>query len=351
MPAKEYMNDRRLQILVFFFFLVCGAVVIFLTKNYRQTQEAPKQNTLPTLSLAFDYTPNTNHTGIYVAIQKGYYKDQGISVKLLPYSSTVSPEILVTTGKADVGISYTEGVVTAAAAGSPVVSLATIIRHNTSSLVAIDNSGIKTPKDLDGKIYGGFGAPFENAVVGEVIKKNGGKGTFKTVLLDIGGIKALQTKKIDFAWIFDGWTGVQAKRQGVKLISFPLVENGIPDYYTPVFISAKPQIKKEPALLKKFMTATAKGYTYAILHPEESAQILIDSVQKGTFDDPAFVVESQKYLSPRYTDLDKPWGVQDEKAWHDFPSFILASGEIKDASGSAVKIMDFSTLYTNEFIK
>lgn len=322
----------------------------FLGKKYYNPPK-PIEKPKPVISLALDYTPNTNHTGIYVAQKKGYYKEAGIDVKILPYSGNVSPEVLVSTNKADVGISYTEGVVTSAASGNPVVSIATIIRHNTSSLVAIADAGIKTPKDLDGKIYGGFGAPFENAVVGEIIKKANGKGNFKTVLLNMGGIKALETKKIDFAWIFDAWTGVQAKRQGVKLVSFPLIENGIPDYYTPVIITAQAQIKEKPDLLKKFIKATARGYNFAIQNPEESAKILIDGVQKGTFDDAEFVIESQKYLSPRYTDKDKAWGIQDEKAWTEFPKFILETGEIKDATGSAVKTLDFTSLYTNEFFK
>lgn len=346
MPSSK-INVAGVILLLLLFLGVAWA----LGKKYYQPPKPQPKQTLTLLTLAMDYTPNTNHTGVYVAQKKGYYKEAGIEVKILPYSGNVSPEILVSTNKADIGISYTEGVVTAKALGNPVVSLATIIRHNTSSLVALESSGIKSPKDFDGKVYGGFGAPFENAVVSEIIKKSGGKGTFKNVMLDIDGIKALETKKIDFAWIFDGWTGVQAKRQNVKLVFFPLVENGIPDYYTPVFISAPTQIKEKPALLKKFVKATAKGYNFAIQYPEESAQILIDSVQKGTFDDPTFVIESQKYLSPRYTDKDKPWGVQDEKAWTDFPAFILATGEIKDASGSAVKTMDFDSLYTNEFLQ
>src|SRR3989344_7978747 len=230
MPSSK----TSIAVVIFLLILFLGTAW-FLGKQFYQAPK-PTAKPLPTISVALDYTPNTNHTGIYVAKSKGYYKEAGIDVKILPYSSTVSPEVLVTTQKADVGISYTEGVVTSAATGNPVVSIAAIISHNTSSLVALEESKIKSPKDLDGKTYGGFGAPFENAVVSEVIKKNKGKGNFKTVLLDMDGIKALETKKIDFAWIFDGWTGIQAKRQGVKLISFPLVDNGIPDYYTPVII-------------------------------------------------------------------------------------------------------------------
>lgn len=345
MPSSK----TNITVVILLLFLFMGGAW-FLGKKYYNPPK-PIEKPLPAVSVALDYTPNTNHTGIFVALKKGYYKNEGIDVKILPYSGNVSAEVLVSTNKSDIGISYTEGVVTSAASGNPVVSIATIIRHNTSSLVALENSGIKTPKDLDGKIYGGFGAPFENAVVGEIIKKAGGKGKFKTVLLDMDGIKALQTKKIDFVWIFDGWTGVQAKRQGVKLVSFPLVENGIPDYYTPVIITAQAQIKEKPELLKKFIKATARGYNFAIQNPESTAKILIDGVQKGTFTDPDFVIESQKYLSPRYTDKDKPWGIQDEKAWTEFPKFILETGNIKDATGSAVKTLNYSSLYTNEFFK
>src|SRR5215469_2585149 len=74
---------------------------------------------LTTMTLALDWTPNTNHTGIYVALSKGWYRDEGIDLKLLPYSSNVSPDVLVSSGKADVGISATEGVVADAAVGQP----------------------------------------------------------------------------------------------------------------------------------------------------------------------------------------------------------------------------------------
>lgn len=345
MPSSK----TNIAVVILLLILFLGGAWFLGKKYYNPPKPIEKPN--PVVSVALDYTPNTNHTGIYVAQKKGYYKEAGIDVKILPYSGNVSPEVLVSTNKADTGISFTEGVVTAAATGNPVVSIATIIRHNTSSLAALENSGIKTPKGLDNKTYGGFGAPFENAVVGEIIKKAGGKGNFKTVMLDMDGIKALETKKIDFVWIFDAWTGTQAKRQGVKLVTFPLVDNGIPDYYTPVIITASKQIKEKPDLLKKFIKATAKGYNFAIQNPEEAAKILIDGVQKGTFDDPEFVIESQKYLSPRYTDKDVPWGVQDEKSWTEFPKFILETGEIKDATGSAVKTLDFNSLYTNEFLK
>ena len=86
-------------------------------------------------ALALDWTPNTNHTGVYVAQQKGWYKDEGVSLSLMPYSSSVSPEQLVATGQADFGISFTEGVTSARAAGLSIVSIAAVIQSNTGALV------------------------------------------------------------------------------------------------------------------------------------------------------------------------------------------------------------------------
>src|SRR5205807_6436559 len=106
---------------------------------------------------------------------------EGIDLHLLPYSASVSPDVLVATGKADVGISATEGIVADAAVGQPVVSIAAIIQHNTSALVSLASSRLSRPRDFDGKTYGGFGAPYESAVVGKIIQKDGGKGQFTNV--------------------------------------------------------------------------------------------------------------------------------------------------------------------------
>ncbi len=165
---------------------------------------APKQ--LTTMTLALDWTPNTNHTGIYVALEKGWYRDEGINLQLLPYSANVTPDTLVANGRADVGISATESVVTDAASGQPVVSIAAIIQHNTSALVTLASSGLTRPRDLDGKVYGGFGAPYEGPVVSEIIKHDGGTGQFKNVTLGIDAMQALETHRVDFlVWVFEGW--------------------------------------------------------------------------------------------------------------------------------------------------
>ena len=302
------------------------------------------------MSLALDWTPNTNHTGIYVAQQMGWYRNAGVDLTILPYSSSVSPDVLVSSGKADVGISSTESIVADAAVGQPVVSIAAIIQHNTSALVTLKSSGITSPKQLDGKVYGAFGAPYEDAVVGQIIKQAGGKGTFKSVTLTVDAMQALESKRIDFAWVFEGWEVIQAERQGYQLNVFPIINYGIPDYYTPNIITSPNEIQAKSALLHDFMQATMRGYEYAQAHAQQSAQMLIEQ-NKGAFPDTGLVYASQKFLSPRYADPGHTWGMQDASAWQGYPQFILNSGGVQDASGKTVKSLNLNALYTNQFLK
>ena len=329
---------------------VVGAFLVQQQRNTTTTTTAHGSQKLMKMQLALDWTPNTNHTGIYVALKNGWYADQGIDLTLLPYSSSVSPDVLVSSGKADVGISSTESIVADAAVKQPVVSIAAIMQHNTSALVTLKSSGITRPSQLDGKIYGGFGAPYENAVVSEIIKHDGGQGKFKNVTLDVDAMQALQSKRVDFAWVFEGWEVIQAQRQGTQLNVFPITDYGVADYYTPNIISSPNEIQQKPDLLRRFMAATEKGYDYARTHPQEAAQDLISKAPKGTFPDTGLVLQSQQYLSPRYVDNGRKWGLQDAEAWHGYPEFILNSGGVQDASGKMVKSLNFDAMYTNKFL-
>src|SRR5258708_16832645 len=110
------------------FFVLLFSLAIFIAKDLVKKQNRSAEALTP-FTVVLDWTPNTNHTGMYVALAKGWYKDQGLAVKILPYASGTAPEVLVASGKADVAVSSTEGVVAAAASGNPVVSSAAIIQH------------------------------------------------------------------------------------------------------------------------------------------------------------------------------------------------------------------------------
>src|ERR1043165_9388860 len=108
-----------------------------------------------TLTVQLDWTPNTNHTGIYVALAKGWYKDAGLKVNILPYTD-VNPDVVVANGKADIGARFPPNVVFSRAQGLDVVSVASVLQKGVTELAVLDSSDIKRPKDLDGRLYAGL---------------------------------------------------------------------------------------------------------------------------------------------------------------------------------------------------
>ena len=251
-----------------------------------------------TLSLALDWVPNVNHIGVYVAQSQGWYAQRGINLKILPYGS-VSPDVLVATNKADLGISSGEGITTAAVNGEPVVSVATIYNTNTSALAVLESSKILRPKDLDGKIYAAFGASYEKAILERIIKTDGGKGVFKSPTLSVYGLEALLAGKADFMWIFEGVEGVEASRGGHKLRTFPLSKFGVPDYYTPVFSANKTRVTTNAANLKAFLEVTARGYDFARKNPKAATALMVKALPKGSVADPKIIEDGIRWFEAR----------------------------------------------------
>jgi len=115
-----------------------------------------QSNESNTIRFALDWTPNTNHTGLFVALEEGYFADAGLDVEILPYNNT-SPDTLVDSGNAEFGISTQSSTTFAKSAGAQIVSvLAPLQTWATGIGVRADRSDISSPKDLDGKVYAGF---------------------------------------------------------------------------------------------------------------------------------------------------------------------------------------------------
>lgn len=300
---------------------------------------------LPVVNVAMDWTPNLNHIGLYVAQAKGFYKKAGIDMKLLPYGSTPSA-VLVASKKADIGITGAEDVVLGQVDGQPVVSVAAIWSTNTASFAVTEKSGITHPRELDGKIYASFGAPYETPIIKTMMQKDGGKGEFKSPVLNVYGTEAVLSGRADFAWIFDGVQGVEARLKGVKLRTFSLNNYGVPDYYTPLLVAHRDQLSQPK--LRAFMKATKQGYEYAEQHPEEAATLMIKAVPKGTFPDSRVLTEGIKYMKNRgaFHEKGKGWGYQSLKKWTDFPKFLLDAGVLNNGS-KKVSHLDYTKLYSN----
>jgi len=288
-----------------------------------------------------DWFPNTNHTGIYVARDRGYFSTENLDVRILQPGEGENNQI-VAAGKADFGISSQESVIQARVAGIPLVSIGAIIQHNTSAFASLEKSGIKTVKDFEGKRYGGWGSPIEETVIKAVMSESGGDYS-KVKNITIGETDFFKTigRDSDFQWIFYGWDGIEANRRGIKLNTIMLKDlNPILDYYTPVIVTNEDHIKNQKELVKKFMKAVAKGYEFSIMNPKEAAQILIDATPESNKE---LVKESQIYLSREYRADAKKWGIQKEIVWKRYAQWLYDQKLIK-------KMINVNAAFTNEFL-
>ena len=275
------------------------------------------------LKLVLDWTPNTNHTGLYVAMDKGYYKDAGIELEIVQPPED-GAEVLVASGKADFGISFQDTMAGALSKDSPlpIKAVAAITQHNTSGIMSRKGDGITTPKGLEGKKYATWDLPIEKAILKNVVEKNGGDFA-KVELIPstvTDEVSALSTKQIDAVWVYYGWAGISAKEKGFDFDYFAFKDiNPTFDYYTPVLITNDDMIKNNSDTVKKFLEATKKGYEFAAGNPQDAAEILLKYAPEI---DSKLANASQEYLSTCYIDKDIPWGYIDSERWKSFYRWI-----------------------------
>lgn len=297
---------------------------------------------LTTVTLMLDWTPNTNHTGLFVAQDKGYFSKEGLDVKFVQPSSSGSVEQLVATGKSDFGVSQQEQVTTARANDVPILSLATILQHNTSGFASPTSKNILKSKDFEGKTYGGWGLPSEDAILKALMQKENADFS-KLKMVNIGEADQLTslTKDIDLTWIFYGWTGKESelRKQPLNMIWLKDVDPAL-DFYTPVIITSEKMTQSQPELIRHFMKAVSEGYQYAIKNPIESAEILIKNAPEAN---PDLIRSSQTWLSPQYQADASQWGIQKTVVWERYAKWLVERDLLP-------KMIDPAKAYTNDFL-
>lgn len=275
------------------------------------------------VTFVLDWTPNTNHTGLYVAQEKGYFNDEGIEVEIVQPPED-GAEMLVGSGNAQFGVSFQDSMLPAVAGENkmPVEAVAALVQHNTSGIISLKGKGMDKPKGLEGKKYATWDLPIEKATLKQVVEADG--GDFNKVELIpstvTDEVSALQSGSVDAIWIFYGWAGVATQVAGLETDYFSFKDiDPVFDYYTPVVIGNSDWMKNNPDTAKSFLSALKKGYEFAIDKPEEAADILIKNAPEL---DKKLVTESQKYLSKEYKSDVSRWGYMDPARWNAFYNWI-----------------------------
>ena len=296
------------------------------------------------IKIVLDWVPNTNHTGLYVAKNLGYFKEAGLDVEIVqpPEGSTTA---LIGAGGAEFGISFQDTLAKSFAKENPVpvTAVAAILQHNTSGIISLKEKGIDSPKKLEGKKYATWEDNIEQAILKKLVTDD--KGDFSKVKLipytitDV--VTGLKTD-VDAVWVYYAWDGIATERAGLQTNFLKIRDYGEElDYYSPVIIANNDFLKKNPEIAKKVLKAIKKGYEYAMKNPEESAKILVKNSPEFDIN---LVTASQKWISKEYQSDAKEWGIIDGNRWNRFYEWLYKNKAIE-------REIPKNFGYSNEYLK
>lgn len=290
------------------------------------------------ITFVLDWTPNTNHTGLYVAQNQGYFEEEGLEVEIVQPPED-GADALVASGKAQFGVSFQDSMAPGVAGENalPTTAVAALVQHNTSGIISRKGEGMDTPKGMEGKKYATWDAPVEKAMVKNVVEQDGGDFSKVEMIPSTvtDEVSALKSKSVDSIWVFYAWAGVATEVAGLETDYFAFKDmNPVFDYYTPVVIANNSFLEEKPETAKAFLKALKKGYEFAIEKPEEAAQILCEASPEL---DEKLVLASQEYLKDEYKAEVEQWGYIDPARWNAFYQWLndngLAEIEIPENAG------------------
>lgn len=297
---------------------------------------------LQKVTFVLDWAPNTNHTGVYVALENGYYKEAGLDVEIIqpPEDGALGA---VGTGNAQFGVDFQESLATALTAEQPVpvTAVAAIIDHNTSGIISLKEKGIDSFDKLEGATYATWDAPSEQAIIKKVMTDSGADYDKLNMVPNSGAdsLSLMQTD-VDAVWVYEGWDVMMAELAGLDYNYIAFADaSPVLDFYTPVIVANNDFLASNPEEAKAFMAATAKGYEFAAENPEEAAAILVKQVPELSLD---LVEKSQVFLAGQYKAEKASWGTIDEARWSAFYDWMYEQELIPSELGNKG--------FTNEFL-
>ncbi len=286
----------------------------------------------PTTHVTFclDYTPNTNHTGVYVAKNKGYFEDENLDVEIIqPADGTA--ESVIGAGEAQFGISYQDYIASAYDNGNTgLEAIAAVIQHNTSGIMSRAADGITRAKEMENHVYATWDLQVEQATIKQVMESDGGDySKLEMVPYSVDDdVAGLQANMYDCVWVYEGWAVQNAKVQNYDVNYFNFRDmDEVFDFYTPVIAVNTEYAEENAETVKAFLRAVKKGYEFAVENPEEAAKILCEEVPELDSD---LVSASAEFLAKEYTSDAASWGVINPERWSRYFTWLNDGGLVEN---------------------
>lgn len=222
------------------------------------------------LTLILDWFVNPDHGPIIIAREKGYFKDAGLEIEIIPPADPADPPKLVAAGKADIAVSYQPQLHLQVHAGLPLVRVGTLVATPLNCLLVLADGPIKSAADLAGMKVGFSVAGVEEALLGAILKPHGlGMNDVELVNVNWSMSPSLMSKQVDAViGAFRNFELNQMKIEGVGGRCFYLEEEGLPAYDELIYVANPKGMDKDK--IGRFLAATEKATQFIINHPEES---------------------------------------------------------------------------------
>lgn len=283
------------------------------------------------VTLALDWYPNANHTGLYVALDRGYFAEAGLDIEIYTPADPTTVLQTVGAGRDTFGISYQNDVLQARAQDVPVVSVAALVQHPLNSLMVLADSGIERPRDLVGKTVAIAGLPSDEAFLDTMLRFDGAS-IDDVELVNVGYdlMPAVLSGRAD-AVIGVYWTHetILAEAQGTPVRYLRVEEWGVPDYYELVLVAGEDVVNGQEEAVRGFLGAMQRGYVEALADLDAAVDILLAASPDLERD---VEREGLELLAPLWTDNGAvAVGTQAAGRWASYAGWAKEQG-ILDAS-------------------
>lgn len=291
-------------------------------------------NDLKELDVVLDWYPNALHTFMYVAIEKGYYEDEGLQVNIRFPSNSNDAMSLVAAGQADIGLYYQQDVIQARTEQDvPVKSIGAVVQGPLNIVLSLEEKNITTAEDLVGKTIGYAGTELSEALIRSIMT-NVGADYNDVTMIDVGFdlMSSMTTGNVDATiGCLVNHEVPQMEEEGFSVNWFGLDDYGVPSYYEGVFLANDKAIENDSETLKAFLRASAKGFAYMKADPEAALQILLNNQNEANFPLSETVErKSMEVLLPMMETADAAFLAQSDECWQENIDWMLEQGLITE---------------------
>jgi len=227
-------------------------------------------------TLVLDFVPNAVHSGIYSALARGYYRDEGVDLRVQPPGESTDAPKLLGAGRVEFAILDIHDLGIARERGIDLVGVTPIVSRPLAAVIARRDGPVRRPRDLQGHRAGVTGLPSDEAVVDSEVEADGGDpAEVERVTIGFTAVPSLAAGKVDAATGFWNAEGVALRRQGVPIRVFKVDRFGAPPYPELILVTSRKTLENDPELVDAVVAATRRGYAFAVDNPDRALDDLL----------------------------------------------------------------------------